>query len=136
MELLERDIARTASDLLIADGWRMLITDPVSNRALGKGFGEIGMADRLYIRYSFDRRPPDGQWNETLLRAVAVEVLWIEWKRTVHGKATKPTLAQTAWHTLERKRGALTLIAGEDFEASIEGFQDWYKSSGLMRKVR
>ncbi len=52
MELRERDIAKTCSDVLIWDGWRMLVTDPVSDRARGKGFGELGMADRLYIRYA------------------------------------------------------------------------------------
>lgn len=36
--LTESVIARTCSDFLAADGWRMLITDPVSNRERGKGF--------------------------------------------------------------------------------------------------
>ena len=37
------------------------------------------------------------------------------------------------WHTKERARGALTLIAGEDFPASVAGFIGWYQQSGLQR---
>ena len=118
--LRESDIARTCSDLLQADGWRMLITDPVSDKSRGKGFGEKGMADRLYLRY--------------LSGAPAAEIIWIEWKRTVRGKATKATPHQLDWHRDERARGALTLIAGIDFEATIEGFQAWYRDSGLQRR--
>lgn len=124
LELSEADIARTCSDLLQADGWRMFITDPVSNRERGKGFGELGMADRLYIRYGF---PNDTYWGTAL-------VMWIEWKRTRRGVATKATDYQKDWHTAERARGALTLIAGEDFPATIEGFAAWYKASGLQRR--
>jgi len=36
---------------------------------------------------------------------------------------------------LERKRGALTLIAGQDFPATIEGFKAWYIGSGLNRRT-
>jgi hypothetical protein len=61
------------------------------------------------------------------------EVLWVEWKRTRRGKATKATAKQNDWHRDERSRGALTLIAGEDFPATIEGFQAWYRDSGLQR---
>ena len=125
LALSEADIARTCSDLLQADGWRMLITDPVSDRARGKGFGELGMADRLYIRYGWTHDPHFSN---------AAEVMWIEWKRTVRGKPTKATPHQKAWHAAERARGALTLIAGEDFPATIEGFQAWYKASGLQRR--
>lgn len=122
MVLKESDIARTCSDLLQADGWRMLITDPVSDKSRGKGFGELGMADRLYIRYE--------AWRPSVLSLH--EVMWIEWKRTVRGKPTKATAHQQAWHQAERARGALTLIAGEDFPATIEGFREWYRSSGLQ----
>ena len=125
LALSEADIAHTCSDLLQADGWRMLITDPVSDRARGKGFGELGMADRLYIRYNGClRTPATGQ----------AQIIWIEWKRTVRGKPTKATPHQKAWHAAERARGALTLIAGQDFPATIEGFHSWYKASGLQRR--
>jgi hypothetical protein len=33
-----------------------------------------------------------------------------------------------------RARGALTLIAGEDFPASVDGFRCWYAASGLRRR--
>ena len=143
--LRESDIARTCSDLLQADGWRMVITDPVSDKSRGKGFGELGMADRLYIRYASMPTilpasaqpclPPLGDPDcPPSNRSIwADEVMWIEWKRTVRGRATKPTQHQLDWHRDERARGALTLIAGEDFPATIEGFCAWYNASGLQR---
>jgi hypothetical protein len=121
MKLSERDIERTCTDFLALDGWRALKTDPVSRREWGKGFGEKGMADHIYIRYALGRR---------LSILGASETLWIEWKR-YGGKVAQH---QREWHLLERRRGALTLIAGEDFPATIEGFQSWYRSSGLMRR--
>lgn len=132
-DLKESQIARTCSDLLIADGWRMLVTDPVSDKGRGKGFGELGMADRLYIRYGAGEKL---QPVSILISRVFPlhEVIWIEWKRTVRGVATKATPHQKAWHAAERARGALTLIAGEDFPATIEGFVAWYKASGLARR--
>ena len=136
MELRERDIAETCSDILIWDGWRMLVTDPVSDKSRGKGFGEKGMADRLYIRYGFSQ--PGflnmGIRNPNIYHRSQVELMFIEWKRTVRGRATKPTQHQLDWHRDERARGALTLIAGEDFPATIEGFQVWYRDSGLQRR--
>ena len=134
--LRESDIARTCSDLLQADGWRMLITDPVSDKSRGKGFGEKGMADRLYIRYGFTQPgfPNMGIRNANIYHRSQVELMFIEWKRTVRGRATKPTQHQLDWHRDERARGALTLIAGEDFPATIEGFQVWYRDSGLQRR--
>jgi len=137
LELSEAAIARTCSDILILDGWRMLITDPVSDKARGKGFGELGMADRLYIRYFFadevsnPHRLPASR--KTQRDCATTQVLWIEWKRTLRGKPTKPTPQQIAWHAAERARGALTLIAGVDFPATIEGFRAWYAQSGLAR---
>lgn len=127
LTLKESDIARTCSDLLIADGWRMLITDPVSDKARGKGFGELGMADRLYIRYG-------QRANRGVVQGEEDVVMWIEWKRIVKGRATKATTHQREWHRAERARGAFTLIAGEDFPADIDGFIAWYKASGLQRQ--
>ena len=77
--LSEYHIAKTCSDWLALDNWRRLNTNPVSDtatiqairgsiakccgsggippwlqdclRGRGKGFGELGMADDLYIRY-------------------------------------------------------------------------------------
>ena len=108
----------------------MLVTDPVSDKSRGKGFGEKGMADRLYIRYGISQTGflTVGIHN---YRRSLTETMWIEWKRTVRGKATKPTRQQIDWHRYERALGALTLIAGEDFPATLEGFQVWYRASGL-----
>jgi hypothetical protein len=103
--------------LLAADGWRILKTDPVSDRRRGKGFGELGMADTLCLRYGSGRQK------------AACEVLWLEWKAP-GGRVQKH---QLAWHTRERARGAMTAIAGVDFPASIKGFRSWYRSSGLAK---
>lgn len=100
--------------LLEEDGWRVLKTDPVSDRGRGKGFGEPGMADTLCLRYG---------------RTPACEVLWVEWKAP-GGRVRKH---QTAWHTSERARGAMTAIAGVDFPASVKGFRSWYRASGLAK---
>lgn len=120
-KLTEAQIERTCSDWLALDGWRYLKTSPVSNKARAVGFGELGMADGLYLRY----HPKQG---------ALAEVMWIEWKRPKGGAFTRAKQHQCDWHTGERARGALTLIAGRDFPATIEGFQDYYRKSGLMRR--
>ena len=129
--LKESDIARTCSDLLIADGWRMLITDPVSDRGRGKGFGELGMADRLYLRYrAWPKLVQGGSPSPDV-----AQVLWIEFKRIDgRGRTTKASAHQLRWIEAERARGALVLLAGVDFPASIEGFLHYYRNSGLARK--
>ena len=130
IKLKERDIARTCGDLLALDGWRLIWCEPVSRREWGRGFGEKGMPDLLCLRYSKGPRfkgtggpPIYGQWPDFH------EIIWIEFKSAI-GKAAPH---QRAWHIAERARGALTLIAGEDFEASIGGFKEWYRASGLNR---
>ena len=128
-KLLEKHIEAACTQLLAHDGWRSLKTDPVSDRKRGKGFGELGMADRLYIRYG--PSPRDIQRGFTVANWLPedVELMWIEWKRPGGIVADH----QLEWHRLERKRGAMTLIAGEDFPATIEGFWDWYRHSGFSR---
>lgn len=121
--LLEIDLARACSDLLALDGWRHLKTDPVSRREWGKGFGEKGMADSLYIRYSYP-----GSTIQSML--AQCELVWIEWK-TPRGRVAEN---QHAWRERERARGALAIIAGIDFDASLEGFATWYLKSGLQRR--
>lgn len=123
----ESHIEQTCSEWLELDGWRTLKTDPVSDRSRGKGFGELGMADRVYIRYlhrgsKFAAAKFVGKAN--------AELMWIEWK----SRSGRPSQRQKDWHSEETLRGALTLIAGFDFPASIEGFQAWYRQSGLMRR--
>lgn len=120
--LSEAHIQETCSHLLALDDWRRVRMDMKQLR--GMGVQEPGMADDLFIRYLFT-----DPWNTAEIRA-HTEAMWIEWK-SKRGKASDH---QKAWHTLERKRGALVLVAGQDFFASIEGFKAWYKYSGLMRK--
>jgi hypothetical protein len=104
--------------LLAEDGWRILKTDPVSDKSRGKGFGELGMADTLAVRYG--------------KQAAAAEVIWLEWKAP-GGRVRKH---QTDWHTKERARGAMTAIAGVDFAPTVRGFWKWYRASGLARVGR
>lgn len=119
----ESHIEQTCSDWLELDGWRTLKTDPVSRKEWGKGFGELGMADRLYIRHGLLSA-------DSLLCRVVCHVMWIEWK-SAKGRTRGE---QIGWHAQERRRGALTLIAGEQFPKTIEGFIAWYRQSGLMRR--
>lgn len=129
--LLEVDIARTCTKLLQLDGWRHLKTDPVSRREWGKGFGEPGMADSLYIRYAqTEALGLTYRKNDPAVRAWA-QVLWIEWKKPKTGRLAAH---QREWHEAERARFALTWIAGVDFHPSIEGFARFYAQSGLQRR--
>jgi hypothetical protein len=114
-DVRETVIEAECCTLLAQDGWRILKTDPVADRGRGKAFGETGMADVLALRY----RP----------QSVLCEALWIEWKSS-GGRVKKH---QLAWHTMERARGAMTVIAGIDFAASVEGFREWYRDAGLVR---
>lgn len=121
MKLSESDIERQITDLLALDGWRAIKTDPCSDRARGKGFGEKGMCDVLYVRYH-----PDAL---TLGDRQACDVMWIEHKKP--GGKVSPH--QAAWHQAERARGALVVVATVDFEPSVDGFLAWYRKSGLAR---
>ena len=127
LKISEAALERTCTDFLALDGWRSLKTDPVRTREWGKGFGEIGMADHLYIRYCFfdDLR--------VQYRNAVSEVMWIEWKRPKR-EGGKNKAHQKTWQTAERARGALVLVAGEDFEADYDSFVAWYRKSGLLRR--
>jgi hypothetical protein len=116
----EAEMERTCTAMLVQDGWRPLKTSPVSRRARGVGFGELGMADMLFIRYE----TPPGQ-----RRRGCAEVLWIEMKRA-DGVAAPH---QLAWIEAERARGALVWLAGVDFVATPEAFWAHYQESGLCR---
>ncbi len=163
MKVSEHHIEQTCTQFLELDGWRCIKTDPVSDRSTvqdirravhknailqpyigaielilskcvrGKGFGEIGMADCLYVRYGTAARvwpqfPAETMPLPNPVRAAA-DLMWIEWK-SLKGKA-KPH--QLQWIKAERARGALVFLAGVDFPASIEGFGAWYRGSGLQR---
>lgn len=97
--------------------------EPISRREWGKGTGEKGMPDLLAIRYLFGESVPESEISEF------AGVLWIEWK-SARGRLAPH---QRAWHDAERARGALTIIAGVDFDASIDGWLAWYRESGLNR---
>lgn len=123
----ERDLEKACSDLLQYDGWRLLKTDPVSDRNRGKGFGEIGMADCLYIRYS---RYLEDCGPNCVPCCAPCEVIWIEYK----APGGKPSRDQRAWIASETARGALVWLAGANFPASVDGFLAHYRGSGLMRR--
>lgn len=130
--LKEHQVEATCTAFLKLDGWRALKTDPVRNREWGKGFGELGMADHLYVRYGWYKNEPTG-WSDKIQ---VVELMFIEWKRIDRkGIATKAKQHQRDWHAAERALGALTLIAGEDFVPTIEGFVEYYFKSGLNRRL-
>lgn len=123
----EAQIQEACADLLALDDWRRIRTD--LKRLRGMGVQEKGMADDLFIRYGWHASIPN-----PALHHVA-EVLWIEHKKLdKRGKPTKASPKQIEWQALERKRGALVWQAGVDFPATIEGFRDHYKVSGLMRR--
>jgi hypothetical protein len=107
LKVSEADIEKACTQILELDGWRPLKTNPCSDRSRGKGFGEVGMADYLYMR--------------CVVPGYA-EVMWIEWKRP--GGRLAP--AQRAWIEKERGKGGQVYVAGEAFPASIEGFSGWY----------
>lgn len=129
--LSEAHIEKTCTDFLGLDGWIGMKTDPVSNKFLGKGFGEPGMPDYQYRRYkssSKDRAVLNGK----LICGTGVpELIWIEWKK----KGGKRGQHQLEWRLIEILRGGISLMAGLDFPASIEGFVEWYRTSGLQRNM-
>jgi len=128
--VLESEVEIGITAYLALDGWRSLKTDPCSDKRRGKGFGEIGMADRLYIRYGPCARAP--LVSDTFMTLISMcEVMWVEMKRPRGGRVSE---AQRTWHKIERERGALTLIAGQDFTPTVVGFREWYEKSGLMRR--
>ena len=128
LKTTESDLERQCSDLLALDGWRTLKTDPVSDKSRGKGFGELGMADRLYIRYWYEKTAQSNDETECLYWPA--EVMWIEWK-SARG-TVKPH--QKTWQMAEKARGALVVCTKVDFHPTFEGFCAWYAKSGLLRR--
>ena len=133
--LTEAHVQQTVTQFLELDGWRAIRTDPVSDRSRGKGFGEVGMPDMLFVRY-YDSRVDRTEWLEGdgtacisrlyyIRQRAQAQLLWIELKAP--GKAAKPH--QLAWHEAERKRGALVLVVDD-----IDSFRQWYAESGLQRR--
>lgn len=123
------------------DGWRLIQTDLKHLR--GMGVQEKGMADDLFIRYypvNIHRSAPEvcrdlpGISTEMVLNEMRArtELIWIEWKSKTGINGQK----QSEWQMCERARGALVWVAKQDFPPTIEGFQEHYRKSGLMRKLR
>jgi hypothetical protein len=112
----EASIQKAIRDYLELDGWRVFETDATrwrrDTRTAKHPLKEPGMADLLALRYD----PP--------------AILWIEVKRK--GGRVEPQ--QRFWHFAERLRGATVIVLGQDCEASIDGWLDWYAASGLMRR--
>jgi hypothetical protein len=122
LKISEVDVQQAVVLMLELDGWRAIRTDPVSDKSRGKGFGEVGMPDYLFIRYhgAALNCPDLAHANPSVL----AQVLWIEFKAP--GKFI--TEHQGAWHLAERLRGSLVMV----FD-SVDGAREWYKTSGLMR---
>ena len=116
----ESSIEKAVTTLLECDGWRSFKMEQNFSPVKMKIVGEAGMPDHLYIRYR-------EEWS---VWPGLAQVLWIEYK-SAKGKLSA---SQRIWHEAENKRGAWTLIAGIDFKPSLEGFCEWYRNSGLMRR--
>lgn len=131
-KLRERDIAGAIVGFLELDGWRPIKMEPISRREWGKGTGEVGQADYLFVRYLANPCSTRGCSGEncTVEAKSRAQAMWLEMKRP-DGKVSDK---QREWHVLERARGALTLIAGEDFGADVDSFIAWYRQSGLLRR--
>lgn len=116
-KITEAHIVTAVKDFLAADRWRALKMEPISRREYGKGTGEIGMPDYLFLRYlePGDEKPQKRVWSE---------VLWVEFKAP--GK--RPSLKQIEWHAYEAMRGALVHVVDD-----VDKFIEWYYDSGLSR---
>jgi hypothetical protein len=136
LKILEKHLQKHGEDILQLDGWRILRLEQNFSERKRKIVGEAGAPDGLYVRYAhfgflyINKQLTNTSRDSDVVWEAATEVMWIEWK----SPKGKPSTTQQIWHGAERKRGALTLIAGIDFPASIEGFQQWYRASGLQRK--
>ena len=138
---IEQGIAATCVEFMELDSWRAIKMEPISRREWGKGTGEVGQPDYLFLRYNAQRPgnlPPvrelQGHRLPGTLQSCAApaEALWVEFKRP----GGKTSLKQLEWHEAERARGALTWLAGIDFPPTVEGYRAHYMASGLARRVR
>lgn len=126
-KLSEADVQQAVVQFLELDGWRSIRTDPVSDRARGKGFGEVGMPDYLFVRYEASHFCQTDLPPACLIaRGAWARVLWIEFKRA----GQKPKPHQQAWIDAERTRGALVMVVDD-----VDAFRHWYFTSGLNRRI-
>jgi len=121
----ERDLQKACEDLLQLDGWRIFRLEQNFSEKKQKSVGESGAPDGLYIRYPYTAYPEESNTD------TFCDVMFIEWKSST-GKAKQH---QKDWHAQERSRGALVVVAGEDFKADKDSFVAWYRGSGLMRRA-
>ncbi len=124
----EAQIQSACDDLMVLDGWRIVKTDLPHLRGLG--VQERGMPDRLYLRYGLYPLAPIAKHEASPLARLICQSIWIEWKKR-GGKASE---YQKTWHAIEGACGALVVVAGVDFPASVDGFLDWYNGSGFSRR--
>jgi hypothetical protein len=138
----EAHVQQTVREFLELDGWRAIRTDPVSDRSRGKGFGEPGMPDYLFLRYETDPTSATIAMISPRARTFCLSraaVLWIEFKRksskrvgvSEHWQPGRVAAHQLRWHEAERMRGALVLVVDD-----IDEFTKWYKASGLCRRIK
>ena len=120
LKVSESDVQRAVVDMLALDGWRPLRTNPVSNKARGAGFGEVGMPDYLFIRYKENHTKIPGLYDGW------AQVLWVEFKAP--GKQLQPH--QVQWHSQEGRRGALIFVVDDAVR-----FRETYKTCGLVRNT-
>lgn len=123
------------ADTALSQSAKVTVLGILAKSARGKGFGEPGMCDDLFIRYS-GHAHPDCQCSVCKTeRARPADVLWVEFKRL--GETAR--LEQRLWHEAERRRGALVLVAGDPgpfgFAPSIEGFKAKIRELSLVRNA-
>ena len=116
----EKEIQQQVDEYLALDNWRVFRTDLPHLRGLG--VQEPGIPDRQYVRYLYPA--PAANAHDYC------QMFWVEHKKR-GGKAGEH---QKAWHERERALGALVIVAGTDFDASLDGFVRWYEQSCLQRK--
>ncbi len=122
----ETSLEQAIVDLLTYDNWRVFRFGWALTEAK-RELGEVGSADLLAMRYA------DGDTEctcEVRYGCACAQVLWCEVK-SLRGRASG---SQRLWHAAERKRGAMVIVAGIDFDADTESFLAWYRASGLMRR--
>ncbi len=118
----EADLQKACEDLLEYDGWRIFRIEQNYSERKRKVVGEAGAPDGMYIRYYTGGLPQAKRQD--------VQLCWIEWK----SPQGMPSNAQRAWIAQETARGALVLLAGADFPATVDGFLEYYRKSDLMRR--
>jgi len=122
LKVQEKHLQKAGEDILQLDGWRIFRIEQNFSERKVKCVGEAGAPDGLYIRYNTGVTPR--------AKSQDAQVMFIEWK----APGGTPSTSQRAWIAQETARGGLVLLAGADFPCSVEGFLEYYRASGLMRR--